>query len=26
VKTANGWRFKSRIHAWPGMPASLRAH
>ena len=26
VKTANGWRFKSRVHAWPGMPASLRAH
>lgn len=25
VKTANGWRFKSRVHAWPGMPASLRA-
>jgi len=26
VKTANGWRFKSRVHVWPGMPASLRAH
>ncbi len=26
VKTANGWRFKSRTHVWPGMPASLRAH
>ncbi|HUA01989.1 MAG TPA: nuclear transport factor 2 family protein [Candidatus Aquilonibacter sp.] len=26
VKTANGWRFKSRVHVWPGMPESLRAH
>jgi hypothetical protein len=26
VKAANGWRFKSRVHAWPGMPDSLRAH
>ncbi|HEX4001327.1 MAG TPA: nuclear transport factor 2 family protein [Candidatus Acidoferrales bacterium] len=26
VKTPNGWRFKSRVHVWPGMPASLRAH
>jgi len=26
VKTASGWRFKSRVHAWPGMPDSLRAH
>ena len=26
VKTANGWRFKSRVHMWPGMPDSLRAH
>lgn len=26
VKTANGWRFKTRTHVWPGMPASLRAH
>lgn len=26
VKTAKGWRFKSRVHVWPGMPASLRAH
>jgi SnoaL-like domain len=25
VKTANGWRFKSRVHVWPGMPESLRA-
>lgn len=25
VKTAGGWRFKSRVHAWPGMPDSLRA-
>lgn len=25
-KTPNGWRFKSRTHVWPGMPASLRAH
>ena len=25
VKTAKGWRFKSRIHVWPGMPDSLRA-
>ena len=25
VKTASGWRFKSRVHAWPGMPDSLRA-
>ncbi len=24
VKTAKGWRFESRIHAWPGMPDSLR--
>ena len=26
VKTASGWRFKSRVHAWPGMPDSLRPH
>jgi len=26
VKTANGWRFKSRVHVWPGMPDTLRAH
>ena len=26
VKTASGWRFKSRVHAWPGMPDSLRKH
>ena len=26
VKTAEGWRFKSRVHVWPGMPDSLRAH
>jgi hypothetical protein len=26
VKTAKGWRFKSRVHVWPGMPDSLRAH
>jgi SnoaL-like domain len=26
VKTTKGWRFKSRIHVWPGMPDSLRAH
>lgn len=26
VKTPRGWRFKSRVHVWPGMPASLRAH
>ena len=26
VKTASGWRFKSRVHVWPGMPDSLRAH
>ena len=26
VKTPNGWRFKSRVHVWPGMPASLRKH
>ena len=26
VKTPNGWRFKSRVHVWPGMPDSLRAH
>jgi SnoaL-like domain len=26
VKTAKGWRFKTRTHVWPGMPASLRAH
>jgi hypothetical protein len=26
VKTAKGWRFKSRVHVWPGMPISLRAH
>jgi peptidoglycan hydrolase-like protein with peptidoglycan-binding domain len=26
VKTAKGWRFKSRVHVWPGMPESLRAH
>jgi peptidoglycan hydrolase-like protein with peptidoglycan-binding domain len=26
AKTPNGWRFKSRVHVWPGMPASLRAH
>jgi SnoaL-like protein len=25
VKTAKGWRFKSRVHVWPGMPDSLRA-
>jgi len=25
-KTPKGWRFKSRTHVWPGMPASLRAH
>lgn len=25
VKTAKGWRFKSRVHVWPGMPESLRA-
>jgi len=25
VKTPAGWRFKSRTHVWPGMPASLRA-
>jgi hypothetical protein len=26
AKTAKGWRFKSRVHVWPGMPDSLRAH
>jgi hypothetical protein len=26
VKTEKGWRFKSRVHHWPGMPDSLRAH
>ena len=26
VKTAAGWRFKSRVHVWPGMPDSLKAH
>ena len=26
VKTARGWRFKSRVHVWPGMPDSLRRH
>ncbi|HXY03674.1 MAG TPA: nuclear transport factor 2 family protein [Terriglobales bacterium] len=26
VKTEKGWRFKSRVHVWPGMPDSLRAH
>jgi hypothetical protein len=26
AKTPAGWRFKSRVHVWPGMPASLRAH
>ena len=26
VKTAEGWRFKSRVHVWPDMPDSLRAH
>jgi peptidoglycan hydrolase-like protein with peptidoglycan-binding domain len=26
VKTAEGWRFKSRVHVWPGMPDSLRKH
>jgi len=26
VRTAQGWRFKSRVHVWPGMPDSLRAH
>ena len=26
VKTPQGWRFKSRVHVWPGMPDSLRAH
>ena len=26
VKTPNGWRFKSRVHVWPGMPESLRKH
>jgi len=26
VKTTKGWRFKSRVHVWPGMPDSLRAH
>jgi hypothetical protein len=26
VKTPKGWRFKSRVHVWPGMPDSLRAH
>jgi peptidoglycan hydrolase-like protein with peptidoglycan-binding domain len=25
AKTATGWRFKSRVHVWPGMPATLRA-
>jgi hypothetical protein len=26
VKTPQGWRFKSRVHAWPGIPDSLHAH
>jgi peptidoglycan hydrolase-like protein with peptidoglycan-binding domain len=26
VKTPAGWRFKSRVHVWPGMPDSLRKH
>ncbi len=26
AKTAKGWRFKSRVHIWPGMPDSLRKH
>jgi len=26
VKTPKGWRFKSRVHVWPGMPDSLRTH
>ena len=26
VKTPAGWRFKSRVHVWPGMPDSLKAH
>ena len=26
VKTPSGWRFKTRTHVWPGMPASLRPH
>jgi peptidoglycan hydrolase-like protein with peptidoglycan-binding domain len=26
VKMAKGWRFKSRVHSWPGMPESLRVH
>jgi hypothetical protein len=26
VKTPEGWRFKSRVHVWPGMPDSLRKH
>ena len=26
VKTSSGWRFKSRVHVWPGMPDSLKAH
>ncbi len=25
VKTPQGWRFKSRVHVWPGMPQSLRS-
>ena len=25
AKTPKGWRFKSRVHVWPGMPESLRA-
>jgi len=26
AKTPNGWRFKSRVHSWPGMPESLKVH
>jgi hypothetical protein len=25
AKTPKGWRFRSRVHVWPGMPDSLRA-
>jgi hypothetical protein len=25
VRTPQGWRFKSRVHVWPGMPESLRS-
>jgi len=25
AKTPKGWRFKSRVHVWPGMPDSLKA-